>query len=163
MSASVNFRLSVTPPTSDFALTPEFELDEDFESLVMDACQILSRTDCQFHVSGFGQDPWPVDVSYDLSSAIENLPEAIEALKLGESAQIDFYGQGIERLVTFTPQGETVVIKCTSNTAWTPDPDTEEISLGEARNLLLTLARDFKAALERVCPQVAALDAFAAW
>jgi hypothetical protein len=159
----VNFQMSVTPPTSNVELNPEFELDEDFESLVMDTCQMLSQTDCQFRVSGFGQDPWPVDVSYDLSSAIENLPEALEALKHGECAQIDFYGQGIERLVTFTPHGDRVVIKCTSNTTWTPDPSAEEVALGEAQDLLLTLARDFKAAVERVCPQVAALDAFAAW
>ncbi|WP_154685996.1 hypothetical protein [Streptomyces himastatinicus] len=159
----MKLQMSVTPPSNSVRLTPDFELDEDYESLVMDVCQLLSQTDCRFHVSGFGQDSWPVDISYDLSSAIEQLPEALESLQRGLPAKIDFYGQGIERLVTFTPGRKSVIIKCTSNTAWAPDPDTEEVSLGKVEGMLVAFARDFKISLERACPDVAALDFFAGW
>ncbi|WP_405878953.1 hypothetical protein OG747_10160 [Streptomyces sp. NBC_01384] len=77
--------------------------------------------------------------------------------------QTDFYGQGVERLVTFAPQGDTVVLMCTSTTAWNPAPDTEEVSHTEAEGLLVALAHDFKVALERACPQVASSAVFVNW
>jgi hypothetical protein len=33
---------------------------EDYDSLVMDSCDLLSHADCRFIVSGFGQVEWPV-------------------------------------------------------------------------------------------------------
>ncbi|WP_146075028.1 hypothetical protein [Streptomyces sp. Ru73] len=159
----MQFRMSVTPPSTQTVLTTDFSFDEDFDSLVMDTCQLLSRTDCEFQVSGLGQDRWPVDVSCDLSSVIEQLPEALTALREREPAQIDFYGQGIERLVTFTPRAESVVVSCTTNNGDSPDVTTETVPHREAEELLANLAREFKAALERACPEVAALPPFADW
>ncbi|MFE5024829.1 hypothetical protein ACFRAO_16200 [Streptomyces sp. NPDC056656] len=163
MSTFMEFRMAVVPPSSHTTLTPDFELDEDFESLVMDACQLLSQSDCSFRVSGFGQDSWPVDVSYDLSSVIEQLPDALASLRRRESAQIDFYGQGVERVVAFAPDEGMVAIQCTTRTGWVPSPDTESVSQSEAEALLVALARDFKLALEHACPEVAALSPFVDW
>ncbi|WKV76510.1 hypothetical protein AW27_033385 [Streptomyces sp. PCS3-D2] len=90
-------RMSLTPPAAELpADLLDIELSEDYESLAMDACQLLSDTDALFVVSGFGQEEWPVSISYDLSSVIEQLPVAIDALRSGLLAEIDLYGQGIE-------------------------------------------------------------------
>ncbi|WP_328792067.1 hypothetical protein [Streptomyces sp. NBC_00273] len=54
---------------------------------------------------------------------IEQLPEAIDSLRSDRSAEIDFYGQGIERRLTFVPAGDTTESRCSSGTARRPDPD----------------------------------------
>lgn len=155
--------MSVTPPPEQLHRTPEFDLSVDYESLVMDACELLSEAGCRFHVGGFGQSPWPVDVSYDLSTVIEQLPAAIAALRNGDSAVIDLYGQGVERGLTFEPVGDLVAIRCSSRSAWTPDPDTEQVSPSEATALIEGLASDFKTALERTCPSLALIEPFKHW
>ncbi|MFE3186610.1 hypothetical protein ACFXKR_38000 [Streptomyces violascens] len=159
----MKFQMALVPPSRPIDEAPDFELDEDYDSLVMDTCGLLAQTDCVFRVAGFGQDPWPVDVSYDLSTVIEQLPEALSALRHKEPAQIDFYGQGVERLVRIVPRGESAIVTCVSNAGWVPMPSAEELPLVEAERLLVSLARDFKAALELVCPDIAALEVFAGW
>ncbi len=77
--------MSLAPPTEQQSLEPDFDLETDYESLVMDTCALLARTDCRFHISGFGQSPWPVDIAYALSSVMEQLPAAVEALGEGTS------------------------------------------------------------------------------
>ncbi|MCC5480428.1 hypothetical protein ACFV2N_12420 [Streptomyces sp. NPDC059680] len=163
VSNSVQFRMTVSPPTSDTPVTHDLDLAEDYESLVMDACELLGETDCRFHVAGFGQDPWPVDISYDLSSVIEQLPQAWTALRRKERAQIDFYGQGVERAITFAPAGEQIIMTCTTQTNWIPDPATEIASLSDVEGRLAALAHDFRRALDRACPDIAAREPFAQW
>lgn len=163
VSSSVRFRMTVSPPTSGTPVTHDLDLAEEYGSLVMDACELLRETDCRFHVAGFGQDPWPVDISYDLSSVIEQLPQARTALRRKQRARIDFYGQGVERVITFDPDGEQITMSCTTQTAWIPDPATETASLADVEGMLAALARDFRRALDRACPDVAARDPFAQW
>ncbi|MFG2876016.1 hypothetical protein ACGFYU_13585 [Streptomyces sp. NPDC048337] len=156
--------MSLTSPSAQ--LPPdllEVELSDDYESLTMDVCQLLSETDARFVVSGFGQQEWPVNISYDLSSVIEQLPEAIDSLQSGRAAEIDLYGQGIERRLTFVPAGDTTEIRCTSGTAWHPDPDVEVLSRTAALELLTGLAGDFGAALRRAAPELAMRTPFARW
>lgn len=100
--------MRITPPTSQTALILPAHLSEDYDSLVMDASGLLSDAGREFLVDGFGQSGWAVDVSYDLSSVIEQLPTAINALEQNDSVRIDFYGQGVERVLTFVPAGEVV-------------------------------------------------------
>ncbi|MEW2418197.1 hypothetical protein AB0953_31515 [Streptomyces sp. NPDC046866] len=157
-------RMSLTTPSA--ALPPDLldvELSDDYESLAMDACQLLSETDARFLVSGFGQEEWPVTLSYDLSSVIEQLPEAITRLRAGRSAEIDLYGQGIERCLTFEPRGDATEIRCVSGTAWRPDPDVEVLSRTAALELLTGLAADFGTALRKAAPELAARTPFANW
>ncbi|MEV6055815.1 hypothetical protein [Streptomyces sp. NPDC052107] len=112
----------MSPPTFDTPVAHDLDLAEDYESLVMDACELLAETDCRFRVAGFGQGPWPVDISYDLSSVIEQLPQALTALRRKNRAQIDFCGQGFERVVVFVPLGDQITMTCTTQTGWIPRP-----------------------------------------
>ncbi|MEK9519539.1 hypothetical protein MIU24_09030 [Streptomyces venezuelae] len=155
--------MSLTPPSMELSDSLESELSDDYESLVMDACQLLSETDAQFIMSGFGQDEWPVNVSYDLSSVIEQLPSAMESLRQGRPAEIDLYGQGIERRLTFTTSNDITEIRCVSGTGWRPDPEVECVPHAEALALLAGLAGDFGAALRRAAPELARRTPFATW
>lgn len=155
--------MSVTPPSEQLSPVPDFEIADDYESLVMDVCELLSETDAQFAASGFGQEEWPVNVSYDLSSVIEQLPTAISNLQRGMDAEIDLYGQGIERRLDFTVSGNLVEIRCTSGTKWCPDPDVHLLSHDEAMTLLTGLAREFGIAVRRAAPDLAAKTPFPKW
>ena len=157
----MQFQMAVSPPTSALPVTRD--LAEDYASLVMDACELLGETDCRFLVAGFGQDPWPVDVSYDLSSVIEQLPQARTALRRKELARIDVYGQGVERVVTFDPTGDQITMTCTTRTDWLPDPATERAPLTDVEDMLAALAHDFRRALDRACPAIAAREPFTRW
>ncbi|TGB00992.1 hypothetical protein [Streptomyces sp. MZ04] len=159
----MDFQMHVTPPSGQWNLTPGFEPSEDYDSLVMDCCGLLSQTDSRFHVNGFGQSDWPVDVAYDLSAVMEQLPEAVAALRKGENTEIDFYGQGIERLIEFSPQGTQVAVRCTSRLDWTPRPDVEFALRDDVERLLSGLAHSFKVALDRTSPEMAALEPFSSW
>ncbi|MFE9387728.1 hypothetical protein ACFYMO_31585 [Streptomyces sp. NPDC007025] len=159
----MNFSMSITPPSKHFSLTPEFELSIDYDSLVMETCDLLSQTDCTFQISGFGQESWPVDISYDLSSVIEQLPDTLAALRANEEAIIDLYGQGIERELSFTPRGEHVTVHCSSRTQWQPNPTEEHVSHHEVQHLLTNLAREFKEALEIASPVLAETSPFTHW
>ncbi|MEU0399251.1 hypothetical protein ABZ318_03205 [Streptomyces sp. NPDC006197] len=155
--------MSLTSPSQRLPDPPEIDPSDDYESLAMDACQLLSETDARFIISGFGQPEWPVDVSYDLSSVIEQLPAAIDCLQQGRDARIDLYGQGVERCLLFAPAGVTVEIRCVSGTTWRPDPDVEVMPRVEVLKHLTDLASEFGAALRKAAPEVAALTPFARW
>ncbi|MFF3774502.1 hypothetical protein [Streptomyces sp. NPDC002232] len=155
--------MSLTPPSTELPDPLETELSDDYESLAMDACQLLSETDAQFIMSGFGQDEWPVDVSYDLSTVIEQLPSAMESLRQGRSTEIDLYGQGIERRLIFTTSNNVTEIRCVSRTSWRPHPEVETVPHDEALKLLAGLAGEFGAALRRAAPEFARRTPFATW
>ena len=45
---------------------------DDGRSVIADICEIFHESEkIKFHVSGFGQDSWPVDCLYDLTCIIE--------------------------------------------------------------------------------------------
>lgn len=163
MSPILNIHMYISPPSAPISGGAPPDASHDYESLVMDACQILSETDCQFRVSGFGQDDWPVDVSYDLSTVMEQLPEAMRSLQCDEPATIDFYGQGVERCLTFTPRDDLVVVECASSTQWQPNPSVEEAPLNDVLSLFGELRRQFKRSLEQACPILADVQPFKSW
>ncbi len=118
----------------------------------MDACALLAATTTEFRMSGFGDDAWPVDVSYDLSTFMEALPAALAALRVGGPAEIDMYGPGVERTLTFTVDGDEVTVSCRSGTSWRPSPASETMPSAELIAMLEQVAREFGAALAVLWP-----------
>lgn len=159
----MKLRMSITPPTAPLHPSPDYEIGDDYESVAMDFCSFLSQTDCHFKISGFGQDDWPVNISYDLSSVIEQLPEAITHLQQKSCAEIDLYGQGVERRISFIPSYDLVEVRCTSGTKWTPAPEMETAPHGEVLGLLTGLSQEFKIAVQRGLPDLVARSPFATW
>jgi hypothetical protein len=140
---------------------PRKELD--YESLVMEACSLLSETDCRFIMGGFGDESWRLDVAYDLSVVIEQLPSLLTGLRGGVEVEMDFYSQGIERTLRFVPSRRQVSIRCLSRTSWTPSPDVEITSIDELELEFVRLAQDFAASLEAINSEIASVAPFSAW
>lgn len=137
---------------------------EDYEYLAMRACQALGATDAAFRIGGFGTQDWRFDVAYDMSAFLEELPYLIEALRAGDDFEFDLYPQGVERTLTFTPQGpDQVRVECASRTSWTPSPAVETHSRAALLTLCAQLTHDVATALTATAPTLAALPPFPTW
>ncbi|MGW9125603.1 hypothetical protein ACWGPW_11420 [Paenibacillus chitinolyticus] len=90
-------------------------------SMICDIFEISGAV--RFKVSGFGQNEWPVDCRTDLATVMEEVPEILKKIELNQYDFIlDFYEQGMERQVTFSPDKDAIKLTCSSRTYWTPDP-----------------------------------------
>jgi hypothetical protein len=158
--ASFNIVL-VAPSTAEPAA--EGPSDLDYESIVMELCSRLAETDCVFSMAGFGQEQWPVDIRYDLSTLIEQLPELLSALRSNGSVEVDLYGQGVERTLSFVVVGDRVTATCASRTGWIPNPDVEEIDLAELLAMIESVAFEFAKFMRMVWPQCAKAAPFVDW
>lgn len=104
-------------------LPPDFESDAALGVLtcMCDAFEISKAV--SFDVGGFGQDNWPVDCRTDLCTVIEQVSDILETIRSGiYSFELDFFEQGIERLLLFEEEDNLVKITCSSRTDWVPDP-----------------------------------------
>ncbi len=160
---STSFKVNFLAPDSIVSEAPALPSSLEFESVVMDLCAVLAENECSFEVSGFGQLEWPVDVKYDLSTFVEQLPEALRGIRDRTSAEIDFYGQGLERRLIFEFKGELVNISCESRTNWVPKPNVEEIGYQELLSMLESVASKFASSLRLVWPQLENKDPFCNW
>jgi hypothetical protein len=129
---STPFKITFRRPTAVAPPAVAGPSGQDFDSIVMDLCAVLAESDCSFEISGFGQYEWPVDVRYDLSTLMEQFPETLSQIRSGGSAEIDLYGQGVQRSLRFEPRGNGLVsVLCESRTDWTPEPATELTSYSD--------------------------------
>lgn len=102
------------------------------------ACGILAdRKGATFDVGGFGQELWPVDLDSDLPAFLSQLPSSINAARRCNSFDIDFYEQGLERVLKFEHSEAVWNVKCISSSNWMPNPC--EIAL-DHKFLLQTLS-----------------------
>ncbi|MCN0152508.1 hypothetical protein [Salinispora arenicola] len=159
----VMVNLSLDPPSKTSA-PRALDLDpEDYPSLVMEACESLAEAGCRFRIGGFWQDDWGLDVGYDLSAVIEQLPDLLAALRAGEKAELDMYAQGVERSLFFDPRGNVVVIRCFSRTSWMPIPGEVEQERFEVVAMLENLAQAFGKAIAIADPTIGKLRPFDRW
>ena len=125
------------PPLRDYA--PELD---DIRSILSDVCD-WAEPYGRFVVGGFGQDPWPLDVRTDLLVVLEQLPEALHALSSGAAFEIDFYEQGVERRISFSPNEDGYVASCLSYGNWRPDPSVEIIDRAALASMLTAVRDEF--------------------
>jgi hypothetical protein len=159
----VGFNIYLEQPSRSLLLKEIDQPPEDYFSLIIEACSLLEETDCRFLVSGFGDDAWPVDVGYDLSTVVEQLPDLLASLRGGGGGTLDFYEQGIERQLEFFPEAGKIQIRCCSRTAWKPNPATEYADLDQLEAMFVKLTLDFAVALEKVNPDLARTPPISAW
>lgn len=81
---------SIAPPLASEPL----EDDHDYDYLVMQACRILSDAGCRFHIAGFGSADWGFDVSYDMATFIEQVPDLIAGLESNGVGEVDSIRKG---------------------------------------------------------------------
>jgi hypothetical protein len=117
----------------------------------------------QFHVSGFGQNSWPVQIDYDLAVLLEQIPTVATAVKSGIPSEIDFFGQGIERILHIQPSGDNCEISCLSYGNWTPLPTVEVLSKASLLQMLFAVQNEFLRALSTAAPELAKSEFIVEW
>lgn len=134
-------------------------------SILMDLCDVLEETGIfQFHVSGFGQERWPVDVRTDLSTILEQLPPILHSIACANYPfELDFYEQGIERLLFFEKADSLIKVTCYSGTLWKPTPPAFLMKESDIVSQLYNLRDSFIEAVKIVCPKLATSELFARW
>ena len=137
---------------------------DDYETLVVETCSALSDAGgSTFHIGGFGSDEWPIDVAYDLSAFMEQLPSLLAGVRERREVDVDLYSQGIERTLTFRPSGDLVMIRCESRTNWVPNPECESIAQSELVAMLSKLAEDFAGGLKVINSDLSEVAPFKRW
>jgi hypothetical protein len=159
----MTFAMELRCPADMTKIESEVGPADDLVSLAMDGCSLLAEAECQFIVSGFGDDRWPVDVAYDLSVVMEQLPDVLAELRAGRATPLDFYGQGVERVIDMSPDGPTVTLACRSGTDWVPQPTSLQMPLADLEQTLVRLASSFAGALNIASPGLAASEPLPAW
>ncbi|WP_153558677.1 hypothetical protein [Roseimaritima sediminicola] len=127
---------------------PAVEFDPEYDdarSVIASICDGLDEAGtATFIVSGFGDSAWPFDVATDLVTLIEQLPEALTVLELRSGEfRIDFYEQGIERLIFFNCSGDVTELRCQSRTDWEPSPNEMRVRSSELAAMLSAVYRQF--------------------
>ena len=94
------FKIWIEPNNSNSrALFDPKELEfEEIQEMFFFICDYLGENDsCIFHVSGFGEEKWVVDVYVDMMCFLEQVNAAILAINIDSNFEIDFYEQGLQR------------------------------------------------------------------
>lgn len=160
----IDFRLVREPSGNEIGcLDSEDELN-DLESVLQIICRKLEgRT--KFVVNAFDVTDWPVDVRADFSVFLEQAPKMLEFLisDTKRSFVLDFYEQGIERELTFTYEGDTVVITCKSRIAWRPNREKILLSRRKLGRLLIDVFANFEDVVNKFCPDAAQNVMFRDW
>ncbi|NUV77830.1 hypothetical protein [Streptomyces fungicidicus] len=163
----MSFSVSFNPAVPSGAVSPAsagLEPGDDYETLVMEACSALSDAGgSRFHIGGFGSDEWPLDVAYDLSAFMEQLPSLLASVRDRREVEVDLYSQGIERTLIFRPSGDLVMIHCESRTNWFPNPERESIAQSELVAMLSKLAEDFARGLKAINSELSEVAPFERW
>jgi hypothetical protein len=126
---------------------------DDIRSILADICLAIGP-EGDFVVSGFGQSKWPVDVATDLLVLLEQLPSLVRSISSGLPARLDFYEQGIERALVFTPIEDDYDLLCESRSEWQPNPRTERVSRADLLRMLLAVRDGFLELVRRSAPEL---------
>lgn len=136
----------------------------DLVTDVIEACALLAQARAgDLVLTGFGRDPWPLDVSYDMSAFVEHLPALLDGVRAGDDVEVDLYPQGVECTLAFTPSGDVVEIRCASRTAWQPAPEVERVARDDLLDMLDRFATAVATSLAAVAPRLAAGEPFRLW
>jgi hypothetical protein len=107
---------------------------------------------------------WPVTVRTDLWVVVEQLGDLLAALQHSQIGRLDFYEQGIERVVSFSPKDEALLIECSDMiTKATSQPESVIVPRGIVAKELTRLAEDFLLAARTCCRELACHPWFIEW
>ena len=148
----MQFELNLSLGNELHARAYDPELD-DIRSILADVCDFAEGKG-KFMVSGFGQDPWAVDVRTDLLVLLEQLPGALVAIASGARFEIYFYEQGIERKIGFAPAQESYIAECLSYSKWQPNPAVETMDRTSLVRMLTAVRDEFMRFMSSCCPDL---------
>jgi len=128
---------------------------DNVSSILHDISDTLEESSsAEFSVSGFDEN-WPVDVRTDFCTFLEGLPTAIAAIKSAAPFTIEFYEQGVERIIHFKPEGKNYTAHCTHMWGGKLTPVVETIDSSELLKMLCGIRDDLMNYLEKEAPRIA--------
>jgi hypothetical protein len=142
---------------------PEYddELD-DIRSLLGDICESMAENPAIKFVVTFKDELWPTDVETDLLTLLEQLPEVPNGFE--KPFDIDFYEQGLERTLRFTPLGENLLVRCdSSHPTWKAPKHPVQILREDFRASVSELVRRFGDLATTIRPALVQHPWFIAW
>jgi len=119
----------------------------------------------EFQVNWAGEH-WPVDIVTDLPVVLEQLPDLVYGLSHEKlmGGVLDFYEQGIQRLIEFTCQGELVKLECRSySERWEPPLAICLMPRELVKARLQRIADTFISVVQRFAPGCVETKAFSDW
>jgi hypothetical protein len=140
------------------AASHEYDDDlDDVRCVISDACEVLAASEGgEFRVRAFSDDAWPTDIATDLPTVLEQLPAVMAGLRDGRAFELDFYEQGLERVLHFEPSGQTVAVTWSSRQpAWSPSVSRIEVGRDQLVSMFAGLADQFCRCLQSACPDLA--------
>jgi hypothetical protein len=159
-------RLSIAHPGAP-GVQQAARLAADAElALVMSTiCRWLARQDVVvFEACGFGEQRWPVDVGVDLAVVAQQIPDILHGLLDRRAVDLDFYEQGLQRLVTFEPvDQDNVHVACRSGTSWTPTPDVYAVACRDVSAMFAIFGKMFAEVAQSNCPGPVSHEMFQSW
>ena len=164
LNISLEYNKSIVDiPPCEENFSYDEELD-DIESLIMDICDSLSETErVQFKVSGFGDSQWPVDVWLHLSTIVPQIPDVLIALNESKDVALDFYEQGVGRVLHFHCNSHIVEVRCKDLFDKFEHPTKELINLSELKQMLTDFLQSFIYLATIACPNIVNHEMFRKW
>lgn len=137
---------------------------DDLQEFAIVLCGLLDDAGVTFSAGGFGDDNWPVDVRFDLSSILPQLPQALDSVRSGADSELDFFEQGIQRAVAISYLGDQAVLTCRSYfTDWKPDPAVETTDWASFGAMVENFAADVAEAAAIAAPELVDAEPLASW
>ena len=156
-----DFRTKPSIRSLSFCRTYDPALDSEI-SILSDVCDLID-SHAEFHVSGFGDLNWPVDVAQDYCIFVEQLPPVLASLRASKPVNLDFYEQSVQRYIELIPDDHFIVATCTPLTSWVPSPRTVHLSKLEFIGTLEDHLATFLGVLRTVAPKLASHDLITDW
>jgi hypothetical protein len=135
----------------------------DYFSSVILACGLLQNAGYRFRLAGFGREDWNLDVGYDMSTVIEQLPSLLRGLRSTGSGEVDLYSQGLEATFSFERKEDLAFISCHSRIKRQIKLPMESIRFDLLEQMLVRLAMDFSNALYGIAPELVQNPPFCSW
>ena len=159
-------RLDVPSGLSQIMMDP-VEYDPELDnlgSILRDICDVLETAGVCFTVRVCSDDDWPVTVTTDLVVVLEQIGDVLASLARNQECTLDFYEQGVERIVTFTPRNEDMLIQC-NDMITKPSSTTKRLTTPRDPVLreLLSLVDDFLRASSICSPHLTKHPWFVEW
>jgi hypothetical protein len=123
------------------------ELDNEISATDAVTTALARYKSIRFHVSGFGEPRWRVDVWTDLCIVVEQIPQIVYWLRGRTKTEmsLDFYEQGVERSIKIHKRGSRVVLEGVpfAGRPWTPSIPLEVMPKAAFERMLLDLLLRF--------------------
>jgi hypothetical protein len=142
---------------------PEYddELD-DIRSLLGSICESMAEDPGIKFVVTFKDELWPTDVETDLLTLLEQLPEVRKRLET--PFDLDFYEQGLERTLHFTPLGDNLLVRCdSSHPTWKAPKHPAQILRADFRASISEVVVRFSDVAATIRPALVKHRWFIAW